>query len=206
MRRRTRIGLAGLVVLGGLGLALGSLSRDAVDTDVMQVTGVLHVNVNCSDFERSRRFYEFLGFRVLMEVEQQGSAEVAAAVGMEPYVVRGALMALGDGSVIDLLEWQDPRDERPPYDRLNHLGIARLALTTTDIDADIERLRAEGVEFLSETPAEVKDPLGGTTRFICFEDPDGTVLELVEMGAVMGLVHRASQAASGNASAPSAAD
>ncbi len=147
----------------------------------MNVTGVLHVNINCTDYERSRRFYEMLGFRVVMHVQPNGSAEVAAAVGMAPYVVRGALMRHRDGSVIDLLEWRNPRDDRPPYDNLNHLGIARVALVTTDIEADINELAAAGVEFLSDVPAEVEGPTGGATRFICFRDPDGTVLELVEM-------------------------
>jgi catechol 2,3-dioxygenase-like lactoylglutathione lyase family enzyme len=163
----------------------------------LHLTGVLHVNINCSDFERSRAFYEMLGFRVLMDVEQNASPQAAAAVGMESYAVRGALMAHRDGSVIDLLEWREPRDERPPYDRLNHLGLARIAFTTTDIMADIARLTDAGVQFLSEAPAEVPDPLGGTTRFICFEDPDGTVLELVQMGTVMGIAQRASQLARG---------
>ena len=148
----------------------------------MKVTGILHVNINCSDFDRSRQFYEMLGFRVLRPVQPDGSADAAAAVGMVGYQVRGALMRHRDGSVIDLLEWQDPRDEQAPYDRLNHLGIARLAFVTTDIDSDMERLSAEGVEFLSRGPAFVEGPGGHTTRFICFRDPDGTVLELVEMG------------------------
>ena len=38
----------------------------------------------------------------------------------------------------------------------------------------------------------------GTTRFICFLNPDGTVLELVEMGAVMGLLHGPSKASKGD--------
>lgn len=147
----------------------------------MNVTGILHVNINCSDFERSREFYEMLGFRVIMDVEPSGSAEVAAAVGMAPYQVRGALMRHRDGSVIDLLEWRDPRDERPPYESLNHLGIARVAFVTTDIEADMARLAGAGVEFLSAAPATVEGHDGGSTRFICFEDPDGTILELVEM-------------------------
>ncbi len=177
-------------------VALLLLRRSQRSGPGMHVTGVLHVNVNCSDFDRSRAFYERLGFRVLMNVEPKGTGGVAAAVGMESYVVRGALMALHDGTVIDLLEWQEPADPTPPYEKLNHLGLARIALTTTDIEADMASLRAEGVEFRSDRPGEVKDPVGGTTRFICFEDPDGTVLELVEMGTVMGLLQRASKAAS----------
>jgi catechol 2,3-dioxygenase-like lactoylglutathione lyase family enzyme len=152
----------------------------------MNVTGILHVNINCSDFDRSRQFYEMLGFWVVMPVVPDGSGDVAAAVGMEGYQVRGALMRHKDRSVIDLLEWQDPRDERPPYDTLNHRGIARLALVTTDIESDIERLSAEGVEFLSQEVAVVEGPDGSATRFICFKDPDGTVLELVEMATGNG--------------------
>ena len=41
------------------------------------------------------------------------------------------------------------------------------------------RLKAEGVEFLSE-PASVKLEDGPVTRFVCFKDPDGTVIELVQ--------------------------
>jgi len=152
----------------------------------MNITGLLHININCSHFERSRQFYEILGFRVLMDVAPNGSGDVAAAVGMESYNVRGALMKHPGGVVIDLLEWKDPRDERPPYDSLNRRGIARIALVTTDILSDMDRLQREGVEFLSARPAEVPDPRGGKTRFICFRDPDGAVLELVEMAATPG--------------------
>lgn len=148
----------------------------------MHVTGILHVNVNCSDYERSRAFYERLGFQVVFEVPETNTPEVAAAVGMPPYRVRGALLSLrrpGQATLIDLLEWQHPRDPSPPYPHLYHLGLARIALTTSDLDADMAELAATGVEFLS-APARLPSPGGGASRFVCFEDPDGTVLELVE--------------------------
>jgi hypothetical protein len=66
---------------------------------------------------------------------------------------------------------------------------------TTDIEADVKRLKAKGVKFITEEPAEVKDSLGGTTRFICFYDPDGTVIELVEMGTAMGFLSNLSKMA-----------
>lgn len=150
----------------------------------MNITGLLHVNINCSDLDRSQAFYEMLGFRMLMPVAPEGSGDVAAAVGMTSYTVRGALMKHPSGFVIDLLEWQEPRDQRPPYDALNHLGLGRIAFTTNNVDADIEHLRAQGVEFLSTAPAAVPGHKGNTVRFICFRDPDGTVLELVDMGTI----------------------
>ena len=117
-----------------------------------------------------------------MPVQPEGTGAVAAAVGMAAYRLRGALMKHPAGVVIDLLEWQEPADPRPPYDGLNHLGLGRIAFITSDIEADMASLRAEGVEFLSEQPAAVAGHRGSTTRFICFRDPDGTVLELVDMG------------------------
>lgn len=149
----------------------------------MTITGLVHVNINCSDFARSEAFYRLLGFERLMDVAPTTSPEVAAAVGMPPYQVRGALLALRTAAhpvIIDLLEWLVPRDEDTPYRHLYHLGIARVALATDDLDADMLRLQQHGVRFLSE-PATVTLP-GATSssRFVCFFDPDGTVLELVE--------------------------
>ena len=150
----------------------------------MNITGLLHININCSDFERSRAFYEMLGFKLLMPVQPEGSGDVAEAVGMTSYKVHGALMKHREGFVIDLLQWQEPGDDQPPYSKLNHLGLGRIAFVSTDIEADIETLRENGVEFLSAKPAAVAGPRGSTTRFICFRDPDGTILELVDMGTM----------------------
>ena len=149
----------------------------------MNISGMIHVNINCSDFERSRRFYEALGFRVTWPVPPTNTPEVAAAVGMPPYRVKGALMAL-DGSrnrvVIDLLEWESPRDESAPYPHLYHYGLARLALSTSDMDEDLATLEDMGVEFVGPPARVVVDGVPRSGRFVCFKDPDGTVLELVE--------------------------
>ena len=148
----------------------------------MNITGLVHININCSDFDRSLRFYELLGFQKVIDVPPKNTPEVAAAVGMPPYTVKGALLILQNSKtplMIDLLEWLEPTDNRPPYPNLYHLGIARIALSTNDLDSDIAFLKSEGVEFLSD-PATVKIENQPETRFICFKDPDGTILELVE--------------------------
>lgn len=149
----------------------------------MNITGMMHVNINCSDYERSLQFYESLGFRVMWKVPEHNTPEVAAAVGMPPYHVRGALLRLEaspTAPAIDLLEWKKPRDSAPPYPHLYHLGIARICLMTLDIDADVATLKGRGVEFLSD-PVLLSPPDAPPSRFVCFKDPDGTVLELVEM-------------------------
>lgn len=148
----------------------------------MNITGMVHVNINCSSYQRSKEFYEMLGFEETWRVPQTNTKEVAAAVGMPPYKVNGALMSLKDAKVpvvIDLLEWQEPCDDTPPYPHLYHKGLARLALYTADMTADLAFLKNAGVEILSE-PATVSSGNGHGSKFFCFKDPDGTFLELVE--------------------------
>ena len=143
------------------------------------MSGFVHVNINCADFDRSLAFYQLLGFELVAMVPETNTAEVAAAVGMPPYRVRGGLLALpGESTLIDLLQWIDPVDDEPPYPHLYHRGLARIALRTDDFDADLAELRAQGVDLVGE-PASVEWPGQPTTRIVCFEDPDGTIVELV---------------------------
>jgi catechol 2,3-dioxygenase-like lactoylglutathione lyase family enzyme len=148
----------------------------------MNIVGMIHVNINCSDYRVSKEFYEMLGFEEIWKVPATNTTEVAAAVGMPPYRVKGALLGLKGANppvVIDLLEWQEPNDAREPYPHLYHVGIARLALRTTDLDADYAFLQQSGVEVIS-SPALVRIDENHGSRFFCFKDPDGTYLELVE--------------------------
>ncbi len=148
----------------------------------MNVTGLVHVNINCSNFERSRVFYEALGFRLVWRVPPTNSDEVAAAVGMPPYRVNGGLMSLEGAEhplVFVLVEWQSPHDEEPPYPNLYHYGLARIAFASSDMDADLATLSLLGVEFVGPPARVMVDGVPAGGRFVCFKDPDGTVLELV---------------------------
>lgn len=148
----------------------------------MNIVGMVHININCSNYQRSLTFYQQLGFEEVWKVPATNTAEVAAAVGMKPYRVNGAILRLQGAQppvLIDLLEWQQPRDEAPPYAHLYHLGLARLALKTTDIEADYNYLKERGVDILS-VPATVTMADGHGSHFFCFKDPDGSYIELVE--------------------------
>ncbi len=147
----------------------------------MNLKAIFHVAVNCTDFARSRTFYEALGFQAVWEVPENGTDEIAAACGFTEYKIKGALMALpGESTLIDLLEWQAPHDHTPPYPDIARLGIARIALHTTDLDADMAELKKLDAEFIGP-PATVAGLGTAGTRFVCFKDPDGTILELVEV-------------------------
>ena len=152
----------------------------------MAIKDVFHVNVNCTNLERSQAFYEQVGFKVVVELGVGGSRDMVRGLGLpEGSKAKAVLMMLEPdkprGTRLDLIEWVTPATKGSPPPDLAHAGAARIALWTIGIDEEYERLKAAGVEFLSE-------PVGmaGGARFCCFKDPDGTILELIDFGGAKG--------------------
>jgi glyoxylase I family protein len=142
----------------------------------------IHVNVNCSNLEHSREWYE----RVLgLEVRGTSAPGPVAgeAFGFEGHCEYEAafLFAKSGGFAVDLLEWKSPKPVGTPYSSANHLGIYRMAFLVPDAKAGYEELRRQGVEcpepvFLDMGP---DIPVDGVWA-VFFNDPDGTCLELIE--------------------------
>src|SRR5215467_3651518 len=141
---------------------------------------IFHFNINCTDLNRSLAFYELLGFKVILDFrEGMASREMADAFGLKTANLKGVHLRLGDASNatrIDLLEFTDPAPSGQPYANLAQTGIARMCLKTTDIQRDYRELVAKGVKFLSEP----KRLPGTAVSIVCFKDPDGTFVELLE--------------------------
>jgi catechol 2,3-dioxygenase-like lactoylglutathione lyase family enzyme len=141
---------------------------------------IFHFNVNCTDLDRSLAFYEMLGFKVILDFsEGMSSKPMAEAFGMSHAQIRGVHLALGDDPTetrIDLVEFQNPKTEGKPYSHLHHTGIARMCFHTKNINQVYENLKGKGVHFFSE-PQTLP---GSSVSIVCFTDPDGTVLELLE--------------------------
>ena len=145
----------------------------------MPIKAIFHVNVNCSNLDISRPFYENLGFQTVLDLPTGGDSDLAAGLAMPDCSGRAAIMMLDPSESrqarLDLIEWASPLDDASPYEHLARLGINRIALWTIGLDEEYQRLKMDGVEFLSE-------PLfmGGHTKFVCFKDPDGVIIELIE--------------------------
>ena len=145
------------------------------------ILGIYHVNINVTDLERSTEFYGLLGFSVVDSFHERGTAGLDRGLGMSYTDTRARFLALGNNpreTVLDLVEWNEPEANRVPIE-LNQIGMPRLCLRVKDLDGEIERLRGHGVEFLSEP--QVIDTLARKPRFVLFRDPDGVILELVEL-------------------------
>lgn len=141
---------------------------------------IFHFNINCTNLERALAFYQLLGFQIILDFRDgMTSREMAEAFGIEKADLKGVHLRLGDSANatrIDLLEFTDPAPTGQPYPHLYHTGIARMCLKTTDIERDYKDLLAKGIKFLSEP----KKLPGTTVSIVCFRDPDGTFVELLE--------------------------
>ena len=146
------------------------------------LTGRIHFNTQTGDFARSRAFYRMLGFTAgVGGFPKTNTHEMARSLGMYDlctYEIQEIEVISIPGSwgptSIDLIQFAEPFNPAPPYESPTHLGMAYAALLTTDLDADVTRMRGQGMEFLSE-------PYGVPgNRFVFFTDPDGVFFKLEE--------------------------
>ena len=122
----------------------------------------LHTMVRITDPERSRAFYEALGFRFDRDMDIVRDGQVEAT---------NYFFSLGDSeSVLELTFNHDGRT----YDV--GTGYGHIAIGVDDLDGTLARLAEQGIEPERE-PYRVRE--GGS--LLCFvRDPDGYRIELID--------------------------
>jgi catechol 2,3-dioxygenase-like lactoylglutathione lyase family enzyme len=154
--------------------------------DEGKVLGIYHLNINCSSLARSRAFYELFGFRVVDTFHEKSNASLDKGLGLPPGIDsenRALFMMVGSNqyaTVLDLAEWIEPKSTGGGPVEPYRLGVPRFCLRVKNIDSLVERLKANGIKFLSEEPQRL-DTLKRKPRFICCHDPDGVIVEMVEL-------------------------
>lgn len=143
---------------------------------------ILHVNVNCTDLERSLTFYALLGFKVLRDFGELNSPGMGHAFRLSAGHIRVVHLACGDTPEtmrIDLVQWLEPKPKPAiaPDRPLNALGIGRLCLLVDNLAETVAQLKRNGIAFWTE-PQSLGADTGINT--VCFNDPNGTVLQLIE--------------------------
>jgi catechol 2,3-dioxygenase-like lactoylglutathione lyase family enzyme len=146
---------------------------------------LFHVNVNCSDLERSRRFYTdglglTAGARTAPETAQPGAAFGLDRARWDASILLGPRGY--DGGAIDLLQWHEPEPIGAPPSRLTESGFQRLGIQVPDLDATVDRVRALGGGPWSEPFVHAVEG-GSEIRLVIVQDPDGTAIELIEARA-----------------------
>lgn len=145
----------------------------------IDATCVYHVNVNCTDLDRSLAFYrDLVGLdtvsRTAPTAPQPGAAFGLDQVQWDAWIMQGADGF--DGVVLDLLEWKVPPPAGEPPAGISQLGFNRLIISSPDLDDLHHRLREAGADVWSEPTAIVPDT--EDRQFIC-SDPDGTAIQFV---------------------------
>jgi lactoylglutathione lyase len=126
------------------------------------MTGFLHTMYRITDPERSRAFYEALGFTFARDLDIVRNGELEAT---------NYFFSLGDhDSVLELTYNHDGRT----YDLGS--GYGHIALAVDDLDETLERLKEQGIEAERE-PYRVRE---GGSRLCFVRDPDEYRIELID--------------------------
>ena len=150
-----------------------------------RVLGLYHVNINVRNLGASQRFYEALGFEVVDSFSDADDGSIAYGLGLGEGMrsnTRALFMKVGTAphaTVLDLCEWIEPRAHGEAAD-IRQFGIPRICLRAKNLDALVEDLSSQGVEFITDRP-QVITTLARSPRFICCKDPDGVIVEFVEL-------------------------
>lgn len=127
----------------------------------MQILGIHHVAIICSDYEASKKFYtQTLGLTILKE---QYRAD------RQSYKLD---LLLADNSQIELFSFPDA-PQRLSYPEAQ--GLRHLALRVENIELSISLLNSKGL-----TTEPIRIDKDTNKKFTFFSDPDGLPIELYE--------------------------
>jgi len=127
----------------------------------MQILGIHHVAIICSDYEASKKFYtQTLGLTILKE---QYRAD------RQSYKLD---LLLADNSQIELFSFPDA-PQRLSYPEAQ--GLRHLALRVENIELSISLLNSKGL-----TTEPIRIDQDTNKKFTFFSDPDGLPIELYE--------------------------
>jgi catechol 2,3-dioxygenase-like lactoylglutathione lyase family enzyme len=146
-----------------------------------------HVATTVGDLDRSRHFYiDLLGLEEVSYVEHHGG-QVEVMCQTPGMIIReyrtrprGGPGPAGKehGFTLDLIEWVTPRGKHLPPP-MNQIPVGHFCFGVEDIYASYEQMKEAGVEFISPPVTWPKDEGGWTA--VSFHDPDGLLLELVQL-------------------------
>lgn len=148
---------------------------------------VFHTSWTVESLDRSVAFYrDVMGFELVGTRERQG-IEIETVVGFSQADLRIAFLRIPGAPVgisghhLELIEYRRPKGLKLDI-RTCDTGSAHLALETTSIREDYDRLRLAGVTIVSE-PVVFKGGVAGEVLACYLRDPDGFTIELVQVAS-----------------------
>ncbi|HTS92326.1 MAG TPA: VOC family protein [Stellaceae bacterium] len=141
------------------------------------ITHFDHVTIVVRDIARAKEFFALLGFveqRTVMISGERFSRYMGIA-GIEAEHVTLALADANPHVEVQLLRYHHPDPIRDPdIVRLNKLGFNHVCFAVDDIEAEVRKLRASGVETRNDI-MEFHD-----RKLIFIAGPEGVTVELAQ--------------------------
>ena len=145
---------------------------------------VMHIGITVSDMDKSIQFYrDVLGLQFKGELLMEGK-EADLLFARKNCKARVAYLS-GSNNLssppIELIQFIDESIKDDKSD-LFKTSVSEICFNTDDIDAVYKHLTANGVECLSEPQSFDFTSSGfGKSKALYFKDPDGVILELMEI-------------------------
>jgi catechol 2,3-dioxygenase-like lactoylglutathione lyase family enzyme len=145
------------------------------------IRGVHHVAISTPDIDRLAAFYvDVVGFTPVMSTSWSDRPIIDRIIDLPGSAARQLMLQAGN-AYLELFQYESPlgTPADPARNPANH-GYTHFCLDVTDIDAEYERLSANGMTF--HAPPPTREELGnGSIRAIYGRDPDGNIVELQEI-------------------------
>ena len=145
----------------------------------MKAHSICHAGLTVSDFEAAVRWYhDTFGFLLVSEdvLEPASTKALFPLYGVEGARVRMGFLRAPGGSVLELFEFSPKAEKRAAV--WNAPGFTHIAMNVSGVARWYERLSAEGADFV--TPPQRT----GSVDWVFMRDPDGNLVELIDMKAL----------------------
>ncbi|MGA0333590.1 MAG: VOC family protein [Kiritimatiellia bacterium] len=142
-----------------------------------------HLNLVVRNLEGAVAFFDKLGFIVEDRASLSGEW-ISTIVGLEGVHAEYVKLRFpGERLRLELIRYDTPvSDAVADGGQAHDPGYRHLAFAVKDLDAEVERLKREGIEFLSEVCRYEKTG----KRLVYFRGPEGILMELAEYPAGQG--------------------
>jgi lactoylglutathione lyase len=131
-------------------------------TAKLEITGVAHLGIRVHNLDRSRAFYEALGFEFIIgPVGPEPVAILKHPAGVEINLVLNSVDSEADNILMDVEH--------------KHSGYTHVALKVVDVDAAVAHLKESKIA-ISGGPNEYP----GGARGVFIRDPDNNVVEFYQ--------------------------